>query len=61
MVYLKVSNPLTLSAGTGVTLSNDGVGFDGSQPLTQTISIGQPVGTTDNVTFNQVSTNSCIW
>ena len=58
---IAVSNPLTLSAGTGVSLSNDGVGFDGSQPLTQTISIGQPVGTTDNVTFNQVTAGSLIF
>ena len=35
-------NPLTFSKEQGVTLSNDGVGFDGSQPVTQTISIGQP-------------------
>ena len=58
---IAVSNPLTLSGGTGVTLSNDGVGFDGSQPLTQTISIGQPVGTTDNVTFNQVTAGTLVF
>ena len=58
---IAVSNPLTLSAGTGVTLSNDGVGFDGSQPLNQTISIGQPVGTTDNVTFNQVTAGTLVF
>ena len=58
---IAVSNPMTLTGGTGVTLSNDGVGFDGSQPLTQQISIGQPVGTTDNVSFAQVSTNSMVF
>ena len=50
-----------LSLGTGVTLSNDGVGFDGSQQVNQTISIGQDVGTTSDVTFNQVSTNSLVF
>ena len=58
---IAVSNPLTLTGGTGVTLSNDGIGFDGSQPLTQTISIGQPVGTTDNVTFNQVTAGTLVF
>ena len=58
---ISVSNPMTFTAGTGVTLSNDGVGFDGSQPLTQQISIGQPVGTTDNVTFNQVSATTLVF
>ena len=58
---ISVSNPLTFTGGTGVTLSNDGVGFDGSQPLTQTISIGQSVGTSDSVTFNQVTANSLVF
>ena len=58
---IATSNPLTFTAGTGVTLSNDGVSFDGSQALTQDISIGQPVGTTDNVSFNQVTSNSLVF
>jgi len=58
---IATSNTLTFTGGTGVTLSNDGVGFDGSQPLTQTISIGQSVGTTDNVTFNQINANSLVF
>ena len=55
-----ISNPLIFNAGTGVTLSSDGVQFDGSVALTQTIAIGQPVGTTDNVTFNEVSASSLV-
>jgi hypothetical protein len=51
---------LTLTQGTGVTISNTGVSFDGSSPLTQAISIGQPVGTTDSVKFNQVTASSAI-
>ena len=58
---ISVSNPMTFTGGTGVTLSNDGVGFDGSQPLTQQISIGQPVAPTDNVTFNQVSATTLVF
>ena len=58
---IAVSKPLTFTAGTGVTLSSDGVGFDGSQAVTQNISIGQDVSTTSNVTFNQVSANSLVF
>ena len=58
---IAVSKPLTFTAGTGVTLSADGVGFDGSQALTQNISIGQDVSTTSNVTFNQVTSNSLVF
>ena len=58
---ISVSKPLTFTAGTGVTLSADGVGFDGSQALTQNISIGQDVSTTSNVTFNQVTSNSLVF
>ena len=58
---ISTSNPITFTAGTGVTLSNDGVGFDGSQALTQNISIGQSVGTTDSVTFNQITSNTLVF
>ena len=55
-----ISNPLIFSAGTGITLSNDGIEFDGSIGLTQVISIGQSVGVTDNVIFNEVSASSLV-
>ncbi len=58
---IAVSNGLTFQAGTGVTLSNDGASFDGSQPLTQQISIGQDVSTTSNVSFNQVTAGSLVF
>ena len=54
------SFPLIFSQGTGVTLSNDGGEFDGGSRLTETISIGQDVATTSNVTFNQVSASSLV-
>ena len=57
---ISVTSGLTLTQGTGVTISNTGVSFDGSEALTQAISIGQPVGTTDSVKFNQVTASSAI-
>ena len=58
---ISVGFPFTMNAGTGVSLSSDGVGFDGSSPVTQTVSIGQPVATTDDVTFAQVSASSLVF
>ena len=37
---------LTLTGGTGVTLSNSGVTFDASSPITQIVDIGQNIDTT---------------
>ena len=54
------SNSLVINSGVGVILSNDGVEFDGSQRVDQTISIGQDVSTTSNVVFNSVSASSLI-
>ena len=55
-----VSNPLIFTGGTGVTLSNDGIEFNGSTTITQNISIDQDVSTTANVTFAQVSASSFV-
>ena len=56
---ISVSNPLIFQGGTGVTLSNSGVAFDGSSLLTQIISIGQDVATTADTQFaTQTLTNS---
>ena len=57
---ISVTSGLTLTQGVGVTISNTGVSFDGSEALTQAISIGQPVGTTDDVKFNQVTASGAI-
>jgi hypothetical protein len=62
-IIFKINNPLTLKSGTGVTLSEGNVrftqkDFDGSNSANVKITIGQPVGTTDNVTFNNVSLTS---
>ena len=61
MFSISVSNPLIFNAGTGVSLSNSGVPFDGSQQVNQTISIGQDVATTANVTFNQMNAGSLVF
>ena len=55
---ITLTNPLTFTAGTGVTLSNDGAEYDGGSRLEQQISIGQVVETTSDVIFNQVSASS---
>ena len=55
-----VSNPLIFTGGTGVTISNDGIEFNGSTTITQDISIDQDVSTTANVTFAQVSASSLV-
>ena len=48
---ISVGNSFILTQGTGVTISNTGVGFDGSSALTQNMSIGQDVATSANVTL----------
>ena len=53
--------PLTFNQGNGVTLSLDGVEFNGSSRVDQSISIGQAVETTSNVIFNQVSASSVVF
>jgi len=57
---ISVSNPFTMTAGTGVTLSNNGASFDGSQLIAQTFSIGQDVATTADVTFAEVSASTIV-
>ena len=54
-----LDNPLTMAEGTGVTVGNAGV-FDGSTPTTFTIGIGQPVGLTDTVQFQNVTSSGTI-
>ena len=55
---ITLTNPLTFSAGTGVTLSPAGLSFDGSSASTLTISIGQAVAIDSSVVFNSVSASS---
>ena len=57
---ISVGNSFILTQGTGVTISNTGVGFDGSSALTQNMSIGQDVATTASVQFNQLTASNAI-
>ena len=57
---VSTANPIVFNAGTGVTLSVDGVEFNGGSRVDQTISIGQAVETTSNVVFNSVSASSLV-
>ncbi len=59
-VGINVTFPIVFSQGTGVTLSNNNVEFDGSSRVEQVVSIGQDVSTTSNVVFNSVSASSLI-
>jgi len=60
-IAVTVTNPITFNEGTGVTLSTDGIQFDGSSAVDLEISIGQDVATTSNVTFAQVSASSLVF
>ena len=55
---LTTSNNLTLTQGTGVTLTPNNVAFNGSANLSTIFSIGQSVATTDSVTFATVSSSA---
>jgi|TARA_R100000030_G_scaffold41743_1_gene31361 hypothetical protein len=57
---IRLSNPLTFTAGTGVVLSNS-EGFDGSAPYSQQISLVQDISPTADVVFNKVSTSEIVF
>ena len=48
---------LTLSGGTGVSLSNDGIDFNASTPINQNITVGNDIRTTGKVEFNAVTSS----
>ena len=60
---ISVTNPIGIFGGTGVTLGGEGAGelFDGSVPVTKTISIGQDVSPTANVQFNSMTSNQIVF
>ena len=55
---IQLKQPLTITGGTGVTASNSGVAFDGTQQIIQQISLGQDIAVTDNVQFNSITASS---
>ena len=52
---ITLGHAFTLSAGNGITLTNEGDSFDGATAVSHTISIPQVVNTTANVQFNSVT------
>ena len=60
MAVRRLKFPLTINQGTGVTVSNSGVPYDGVTFLVQQLSIGQEVATNSNVQFNTVSASDSI-
>ena len=57
---ITLSNPFTLSSGTGIILTNDGEAYNGSAEISHQISIGQSVDITDNVQFNAVTSSAFL-
>lgn len=57
---ITTTNTLTLSQGTGVTISPNNLSFDGGSTAIATFAIGQAVATTSDVVFNSVSASSVI-
>ena len=52
------TNSLTLTSGTGVTLTPNNISFDGSNTLSTVFSIAQSVATDADVVFNSVSAST---
>lgn len=46
---------LTLNGGNGVIITQDGVGYNGSQVVQNEISLGNDISTTGNPSFNQIT------
>ena len=57
-IRVTTTNTLTLSQGTGVTLTPNNLSFDGSVALNQIVAIGQDVSKTSDVVFNSISASS---
>ena len=54
----RLKKSLIITGGTGVTVTNSGVAFDGASPLTRQISVGNDIRTTGNVQFNSVTSSA---
>jgi hypothetical protein len=58
MAVRKLKYPFTLNQGTGVFITNTGVDFDGSAPLTYQIGVGNDIFTTGKVQFSAVTSST---
>ena len=59
-VATELTNPISFNQGVGVTITPNGISFDGSSAVDLTLRIGQSVGTTDDVIFNAVSASALV-
>ena len=59
-VATELTNPISFNQGTGVTLTPNGISFDGSTAIDLTLAIGQSVGTNDDVVFRTISASSVV-
>ena len=59
-VATELTNPISFNQGTGVTLTPNGISFDGSTAVDLTLAIGQDVSTSANVVFNSVSASALV-
>ena len=57
---VKLTHGFSLTAGTGISITDDGANYDGSEAISQTISIPQVVNTDSNVQFNQVTSSALL-
>ena len=57
---VKLTHGFSLTAGTGISITDDGANYDGSAAISQTISIPQVVNTDSNVQFNQVTSSALL-
>ena len=60
MSVRKLKFPLTLTQGTGVSISNTGVDFDGTTPFTYEIGVGNDISTTGKPQFSAVTSSTVL-
>ena len=56
----KLKFPFTLNQGTGLSISNTGVDFDGTTPLTYEIGVGNDISTTGKPQFSAVTSSTML-
>tara|TARA_R110000796_G_scaffold193229_2_gene309784 strand:+ start:190 stop:1029 length:840 start_codon:yes stop_codon:yes gene_type:complete len=54
---IQAKTKLTLTAGFGITLTDDGIGFNGTEPVNHIISVGNDINFDGNVQFNTLTSN----
>ena len=54
---IQAKTKLTLTAGFGITLTDDGIVFNGTEPVNHIISVGNDINFDGNVQFNTLTSN----